>query len=46
MSLELINIGPGNGLEPSGNNLLPVPMLTQIYVTTWRHQTTINLAMP
>ena len=29
--------GPGNGLVPSGNKALPEPMLTQIYVTIWRH---------
>ena len=29
-----INIGPGNGLVPSGNKPLPEPMLTQIYGVT------------
>ena len=28
----LVNIVSGNGLVPSGNKPLPVPMLTQIYV--------------
>ena len=32
-----VNIGSGNGLVPSGNKPLPEPVLTQIYVTTWRH---------
>ena len=31
-----VNIGSGNGLVPSGNKPLPEPVLTQIYVTTWR----------
>ena len=31
------NIGSGNGLVPSGNNPLPKPMLTQIYVIIWHH---------
>ena len=31
------NIGLGNGLVPSGNNPLPEPMLTQIFVAKWRH---------
>ena len=31
------NIGSGNDLVPSGNKALPEPMLTQIYVTIWRH---------
>ena len=30
--LRQVNIGSGNGLEPSGNKSLPEPMLTQIYV--------------
>ena len=29
--------GSGNGLVPSGNRPLPEPMLTQIFVTIWRH---------
>ena len=33
----LVNIGLGNGLVPSGNNPLPEPMLTQIYIVIWRH---------
>ena len=32
-----VNIGLGNGLVLSGNKPLPEPMLTQIYVTIWRH---------
>ena len=28
-----VNIGPGNGLVPSGNKQLPEPMLTKIDVT-------------
>ena len=31
-----VNIGSGNGLVPSGSKPLPVPMLTQIYVTIWQ----------
>ena len=34
---DLVNIGSGNGLVPSGNKPLPEPMLTQIYVAKWRH---------
>ena len=30
-----INIASGNGLGPSGNKLLPEPMLTQICVAKW-----------
>ena len=29
---DKVNIGSGNGLLPSGNELLPGPMLTQFYV--------------
>ena len=29
---DKVNIGSGNGLLPSGNELLPEPMLTQFYV--------------
>ena len=36
----IVNIGSGNGLVPSGNEPLPEPMLTQIYVTIWPHQDT------
>ena len=32
-----VNIGSGNGLVPSGNKLLPEPLLAQIYVVIWRH---------
>ena len=32
-----LNIGSGNGLVPSGNKPLPEPILTHIYVATWRH---------
>ena len=32
--LLLINIGSGNGLEPSGNKPVPEPMLIQTYVTS------------
>ena len=32
-----VSIGSGNGLVPSGNKPLPEPMLTQIFVTIWRH---------
>ena len=41
MPLDLIdvevNIDSGNGLVLSGNKPLPEPMLTQTYVTIWRH---------
>ena len=33
----LVNIGSGNGMVPSGSKPLPEPMLTRIYVNTWRH---------
>ena len=32
-----VNTGLGNGLLPKGNNPLPEPMLTQIYVAIWSH---------
>ena len=32
-----VNIGTGNGLVPSGNKPLHIPMLTEIYVVIWRH---------
>ena len=32
-----INIGSGNGLVPSGSKPLPVPILTKINATIWRH---------
>ena len=31
----MLNQCSGNGLVPSGNKLLPEPMLTQIYATKW-----------
>ena len=34
------NIGSSYGLMPSGNKRLPEPMLTQIYISTWRHKAT------
>ena len=34
---SLVNIGSGNDLVPSGTKPLPEPMLTQFYVTIWRH---------
>ena len=34
---QLVNIGSGNGLVPSGNKPLPEPMMTQISVAIWRH---------
>ena len=39
---SLVNIGAGNGLVPSGNNPLPEPMLTQIYVAIWHQQATMS----
>ena len=32
-----VNISLNNGILPPGNKLLPEPMVTQIYVTIWRH---------
>ena len=32
-----ISIGSDNGLVPPGNQPLPEPMTTQMYVATWRH---------
>ena len=32
------NTGLGNGLVQSGNELLPEPMLTLIYVDIWHHK--------
>ena len=32
-----VNIISGNGILPSGNKPLSEPVLTQIYVATWRH---------
>ena len=37
-----VNIGSGNGLVPSGNKALPVPMLTQICLTTWCHKASVS----
>ena len=34
---SLANIGPGNGLVPSGNKPSPEPMLTYTPVAIWRH---------
>ena len=31
-----------NGLVPSGNKLLPEPMLTQVYATICYHQAPMN----
>ena len=33
------NIGPGNGLVPSGTKSIPEPMLTKGHYVRWRHQT-------
>ena len=35
-------IGSCDDLVPSGNKPLPEPMMTQIYVTIWRHLATMN----
>ena len=40
--LSWVNMGSDNGLVPSGNKPLSEPILTQIYATIWRHQTTIS----
>ena len=52
-----INIGPGNGLAPSGNKPLPDPMLTQFLVTgsgiglvrrqaiTWTNDATVYIVI-
>ena len=37
-----VNTDSGNGLVGSGNNLLPNPLLTEFYVTIWRHQATMS----
>ena len=47
MSLDFIdwtsvNIGSGNGLEPSGGKPLPEPMLAQVSVAIWRHYATMS----
>ena len=39
-SLMISQHGSGNGMVPSGNKLLPEPMLTQFHVAIWRHQAT------
>ena len=41
----LINIGSGNGLLPLGNQPLPEPVLTQMYVAVWCHSTKIRWIM-
>ena len=43
---QLLNIGSGNGLVPSGNKPLPEPMLIQIYVTIWHHITRAQWVNP
>ena len=40
-TLSKVNIGSGNGLVP-GTKPLPEPMLIQIYVAIWYHQTIIS----
>ena len=37
-----VNIGSGDGLVLSGDKPLPEPMLTQFFVTIWRHKATMN----
>ena len=39
---SLVNIGSGNGLIPSGNKLLPEPMLTKFYDVIWHHLATMT----
>ena len=39
----LVNIGPGFALKPLGNESVPGPKLTKIYVATWCHQATMGL---
>ena len=34
---DKVNIGPGNGLVPSGKKPLPEPMLTKFYYIIWCH---------
>ena len=43
LNFQYVNIGPGDGLVPSGNKPLPEPLLIQVFVATWRHLATINL---
>ena len=33
----LLNVDSGNDLVPHGNNPIPEPMLTEIFVATLRH---------
>ena len=33
----LVNIDSGNGFGLRGNQVLPEPMLTQIYIAIWYH---------
>ena len=40
--IDDVSIGSGNGLVPSGNKPLAEPMLTQIYVSIWRHRATMS----
>ena len=37
-----VNIGPGDGLVPSGNKPLPEQMVTQISVAIWCHYNELN----
>ena len=37
-----VSIGPGNGLVPWGNKLLPGPMLTKVYYAIWHYQATMG----
>ena len=41
--LTTINIGSENALVLSGKTPLPETMLTQIYITVWRHLAAVSL---
>ena len=42
LTYDLVNIGSGNGLVPSGNKPLPEPALTKIFVAIWLHKATMS----
>ena len=42
---DRFNFGSRKGLVPPGNKLLAEPMLTQIYVVTWRYNLTMCSSM-
>ena len=40
--IDIVHIGLGKGLVPSGNNPSNEPMMTQVFIAIWCHKATMS----